>query len=59
MGKISLEKSLPELRKQVESAAAKILEYKKKEKSLEDSRNRIAERLEALVKRIGEFSGGK
>lgn len=53
------EEALPELRERVRSAAAKILEYKKKEKEWEEKTNAVESRLAGLVKRIEEFSGGR
>ncbi len=51
--------SLPELRKQVQSAVERIAQYKKEEREWGEKRLDIENRLHGIVKRIEEFSRGR
>lgn len=59
MDRTPLEESLSELKSRVDDAAARLLEYRKREKTSDENRNLVEKRLAGLIKRIGEFSGGK
>lgn len=59
MERTLLAKALPELKKHVEAASARIIECRENQEESKEKIIRVEERLAAIVKRIEEFTGGE